>query len=213
MSTPENILNIVTAVSRPKNLPAILRSMNGAEGIANLKVRWLVVYDDPPKKPDQIEVIQSTPSPVEVVPLQWTGGPCRLGIKQKNYGIDHCLPGYYHLLDDDNKMHPAFFKRISEVILENPGKMAFGFNQRRWDQHGDLRATPEKMFPGSMDNSMFVVRTEFIGPKRYDIKHAGCEDGWFFHELYKQDPSAWLFVNEFLAYFNYFQKFPFEVLG
>ncbi len=206
-----NLLNIVTAVSRPKNLTTILRSMKSAAEAPDLKVRWLVVYDDPPARPHQIDTITQTPSPVEVVPLRWTGGACRLGIKQKNHGIDHCERGYYHLLDDDNKVHPAFFKRISEVLRAHPDKQAFGFNQRRWDQHGDLKAVPDRMFPGKIDNSMFVVHTDFIGPKRYDINHAGCEDGWFFHELHKKDASAWYFVDEFLAYFNYLQKFPFEV--
>lgn len=205
-----NVLNIVTAVSRPKNLPAMLRSMKGASEVSDLKVRWLVVYDDPPARPPQLQKMLQMPSPVTIVPIQWTGGPCRLGINQKNFGIDHCEQGYYHLLDDDNKVHPAFFKRISQILKEHPEKKAFGFNQRRWDQHGDLRAIPEKMFPGSIDNTMFVVHTDFIGLKRYDIKHAGCEDGWFFHDLYKKDPTAWFFINEFLAYFNFFQKFPFE---
>lgn len=200
-------LNIVTAVSRPKNLPSILRSMDGALD-CGLKVRWLIVYDDPPGRPKEIDEVVAMKSAVSVVPVQWTGGPFKLGIKQKNFGIDHCERGFYHLLDDDNKCHPMFFNRIAEEIEKNPGKQAFAFHQHRWDQYGDMRASRERMYPTAIDNTMFVVHTDFIGKARYNPGQAGFEDGWFFHDLYRSNPATWVFIDEFLAYFNFLKQFP-----
>lgn len=201
-------LNIVTAVSRPANLMAVLRSMEGVKETPDLRVRWILVYDDPPRRPRELDTLRA--DHIEIIKLPWLKGPCKFGIHQKNFGIDNCEPGFYHLLDDDNKVHPDFFKGISQAIHENPGKQAFAFHQRRWDRHGDLQAIPRRMKPGKIDNTMFVVHTGFIESKRYDIAAAGREDGWFFSELYKKDPTTWCFIDRFLAYYNYFRKHPAE---
>lgn len=199
------VLNVVTALSRPANIPAILASLESVAEVPDISVRWLVVYDTPSQSewlPKGLR--EATASKIiKVVPLAWTRGPCRFGINQKNYGLDNTERGYYHLLDDDNIIHPEFFKKLAEVIKANPGKMAFGFNQRRWDQHGDLPCSPDRMWPGKIDNTMFVVHTDFIGSKRYDLSKAGIEDGYFFHELHNQDRSAWVFPNEYVTYYNY----------
>jgi hypothetical protein len=198
-------LNIVTAVSRPANLPFMLTQMGNARD-SEMKVRWILVFDKPFDHSAQL-VAQGAACGVEVVLLHWTQGPSKFGIAQKNHGIDHCEKGFYHLLDDDNKVHPQFFRRLGELVRENPGKSAFAFNQMRWDQHGMLCPRPDQMIPGKIDNTMFVVHTDLIGQKRYDPKHAGWEDGFFFSELHAQSPADWLFVDETLALYNYLHHF------
>jgi len=191
--------------------PSLLQSMGSVIDVPEIRLRWIVVYDaESEASPPPIELQEVAGSRIAtVVPLPWTHGTCRFGINQKNYGIDHAEPGYYHLLDDDNIIHPAFFKKLSEVIKANPGKRAFGFNQLRWDHHGDLQCRADRMRPARIDITMFVVHTDFIGTKRYDVTKAGLEDGFFFQELYKQDPSAWVFTDEYVTYYNYLsQKVP-----
>jgi hypothetical protein len=205
------VLNIVTALSRPSNILSMLQSMGRVVDVPEIRIRWIVVYDAESKtSPPPLELQEVMGSKIAaIIPVSWTHGACRFGINQKNYGIDHAEPGYYHLLDDDNIIHPAFFKKLSEVIKANPEKQAFGFNQLRWDMHGDLPCRADRMKPGKIDNTMFVVHTDFIGSKRYDITKAGTEDGFFFQELYKQDPSAWVFTDEYVTYYNYLsQKVP-----
>lgn len=205
------VLNLVTALSRPSNIPSILQSMGCVIDVPAIRLRWIVVYDaESESSPPPVELEEATKSMIAtVVPVPWTKGACRFGINQKNYGIDHAETGYYHLLDDDNIVHPAFFKRVAEVIKANPDKRAFGFNQLRWDQHGDLPCRADRMIPGRIDNTMFVVHTDFIGSKRYDLAKAGMEDGFFFQDLYHQDPNAWVFVDEYVTYYNYLsQKGP-----
>jgi cephalosporin hydroxylase len=197
------LLNIVTALSRPKNIPVILRSMEGLRQIPNLRVRWIIVYDSQAEAPKEVMAPGPLPTSLEIVPVAWTHGPCRFGVNQKNFGMDHMEPGFYHLLDDDNIVHPSFFSRLVELIQKHPEKKAFGFNQKRWDHHGDFPCRADKMVPGKIDNTMFVVSTDFIGSKRYDLARAGMEDGWFFHELFHKDQNAWFFSDEWLTYYNY----------
>jgi len=195
-------LNIVTALSRPGNLSAIIASMGELGRVPELRARWIVIYDGS-EAPNELGRLGPLPGALQLVPIPWPNGKCKFGINQKNFGMDHMEPGYFHLLDDDNIIHPQFFGRVASLIAQNPGKKAFGFNQRRWDHHGDLPCQPDRMVPGKIDNTMFVVATEFIGQKRYDLSRAGTEDGWFFHELFKKDPGAWLFTDEWLVYYNY----------
>lgn len=205
------LLNIVTALSRPSNIPSMLQSMGSVIDVPEIRIRWIVVYDaESASSPPPIELQEVAQSKIAtIVPIPWIHGMCRFGINQKNHGIDHAEPGFYHLLDDDNIIHPAFFKKIAEVIKANPDKRAFGFNQLRWDSHGDLPCREDRMIPGKIDNTMFVVHTDFIGPKRYDLSKSGMEDGFFFSELYGQDPNAWVFVDEYVTYYNYLsQKVP-----
>jgi len=105
-------------------------------------------------------------------------------------------------------LHPAFLGAIGKLIRLHPAKLAFAFNQIRWDHHGNLPARPERMVPDQIDNSMFVVHTDLIGGERYDIQRAGQEDGFFFQGLYGRMPEAFLFVDEYLTYYNYLVHFP-----
>lgn len=204
------VLNIVTALSRPSNLSIMLKSMGSIIDVPEIRIRWIVVYDAQSEaSPAPMELQEAAKAKiVSVIPIPWIRGGCRFGINQKNHGIDHAQTGYYHLLDDDNIIHPAFFKKVADVIKANPDKRAFGFNQLRWDQHGNLPCRADRMCPGKIDNTMFVVHTDFIGAKRYDLTKAGIEDGVFFQELYHQDPNAWVFVDEYVTYYNFLKGHP-----
>jgi hypothetical protein len=201
-------LSIVTAVSRPHNLPRIYRSMISASEACELAVRWITVVDEPGVLPANVDEALSIASAVRIQKVVFSGGPIKFGISQKNLGIDLVEDGFYHCLDDDNIVHPDFMQRISSALLSHPGKKAFVFNQQRWDGAGNLRATPELMLPCKIDNTMFVVHKSLIGDRRYDLEKAGIEDYWFFRGLFDSDPGTFVFIDEFLAYYNYIRHFP-----
>lgn len=203
-------LNIVTAVSRPENLRRILASIDATVHLSGLNLKWILVFDAPSDAPPALQVLLDAVSKFRVQKAFWLNGPSKYGIHQKNMGIDLCDEGFYYLLDDDNIIHPNFFKRVGELILENPDKEALAFNQQRWDAHGSIVAAPERMHPGGCDNSMFVVHTKLIGKDRYDYGKASLEDGYFFQGLHLKKRETFLFVNEFLAYYNYIRHFPEE---
>jgi len=200
------VLNMVTAVSRPQNLMRIFRSIRSTIRECTLPVKWIMVFDSPNNTPEDFQKIIDKVTFMKIQKAYWPNGPMKFGIPQKNLGMDLCEEGFFHLLDDDNLVHPNFLKRISQLVKAHPDKLAFAFNQRRWDQVNDLRARPESMYPGQIDNTMFVVHTSLIGSRRYDFKHAGYEDGMFFMELFRSAPEAFVFVDEFLAYYNFLRR-------
>lgn len=201
-------LNIVTAVSRPGNLIRILDSIEKTAHLSGLDVKWITIFDAPADAPPDVQERFSSVKSIRIKKDFWLGGPVKFGILQKNLGIDLCDDGFYYLLDDDNVVHPSFFERIGQLIASNQGKLAFAFNQKRWDFHGDLPARPDRMVPGKIDNSMFVVHTSLIGAARYDLGLAGTEDGHFFQGLFRKNPETFVFVDEYLAYYNYITHFP-----
>jgi hypothetical protein len=201
-------INIVTAISRPELLPRIYKSMMESVVGTAANVRWILVVDAPGYVPQEVFRMIRDSSRIKIERVMYPDGPVRFGIAQKNMGIDLIEDGFYHCLDDDNIVHPDFFKGITRAIAANPGKKAFAFNQQRWDKHGDLRASPENMRKFHIDNTMFVVHKDLIGEDRYDLSKAGEEDFYFFRKLYDKDPGTFVFLDETLAYYNYLNCLP-----
>ncbi len=202
------LINIVTAVSRPENLPCIHASMESAMAGHEADVRWIMVFDTPWNASEGVARMLAGPSRVRMHPALYPGGPTKFGIHQKNMGMDLIEDGFYHCLDDDNIVYPKFFEGVTRLIRNSPNKKAFVFSQRRWDLHGDLRAMASRMNPCFIDNTMFVVHKALIGTRRYDPDRAGLEDYYFFRALYDQEPGAFEFSDDFLAYYNYLRHFP-----
>ncbi len=199
---------IVTAVSRPENLPRLLRSILSAERPAQLAVSWyLIPTPDVPR--ERIREVSSLSAGIAVRVEDYTGTPRTNGINQKNLALDLLTDEmYYHCLDDDNILHPNFFSGISRALTRYPDKQAFAFHQQRWDSFGLLKAHPSSIQPLHVDNAMFVVAKALIGTQRYTVALAGVEDGHFYQELFRRDPSSFAFVDEILCYYNYLRHFP-----
>ena len=204
------MINIITAVSRPQNIPRIHRSLEAALAKSSLKARWIIVVDDPKTIGDGVEASLKL-GRVEILKAVYPGGGRPpYGIEQKNLGMSMVLDGYYHCLDDDNLVHPNFFDGIERAMSGSSGKKAFVFGQHRWDNIGPLVAAPNRMEYGKIDNTMFVVHSSLIGPRRYDLDRSGREDFSFFRKLYDLYPEEFVFIPETLAYYNYIQHFPAE---
>lgn len=205
---PERI-NLVTAVSRPENLFRIRQSIVSALSRSSLRARWILVVDHPEAIWPGVEMSLRSDR-VDVDKVVYSGSKCPYGIAQKNLGMDTIQDGYYHCLDDDNLVHPDFFSGVERAMRANPSARAFVVCQQRWDGVGSLAAHRDRMGYGQIDNTMFVVHRDLIGPKRYDIAHAGREDFHFFRELWEANQEKFSFVFEILAYYNYIRCWPVE---
>lgn len=201
------LLNIVTAVSRPNNLPSMFSSILHAQGSHGIDVRWILVLDAPGLLAPDVERALHEARGIRIDRVVYRGGPCKFGILQKNYGIDQIHEGWYYLLDDDNIVHPHLFRGLAAAHTANPLKKAFAFNQHRWDSEDKL-ARPERMQQAMIDNSMFVVHMDLIGSRRYDFHRAGIEDFFFFREIYDAYPKEFVFLNEYMAFYNYLGRYP-----
>jgi glycosyltransferase involved in cell wall biosynthesis len=202
-----NVINIVTAVSRPHNLPRIKRSIEMSLLRSSLDVRWILVVDDDITPSVDVEEALKVSS-FEIQRVAYRGGRCAYGINQKNVGMGLVKNGYYHCLDDDNIVHRDFFRGLEKAMKENRTKRAFVFSQDRWDSIRSLKAAPDRMEYGKIDNTMFAVHSDLIGQRRYDLSQSGREDFAFFRGLYDLYKEEFVFIPETLAYYNYIYHFP-----
>ncbi len=203
------LINLVTAVSRPENLPRLAQSIRLSMSKSKLSVNWIVVVDDVAVPSPGIEA-QIRDGQFSFEKLVHTGGRCQYGIDQKNVALDHIKSGYYHCIDDDNIMHPEFFAGLERAIEGNPGKRVFAFGQQRWDAIKSLTASPNRMEYGKIDNTMFLAHSSLIGDHRYDLTRSGREDFHFFRKLFDLHGDQFVFLSDTLAYYNFIRHFPGE---
>lgn len=148
-------LHIVTAVSRPENLPRI--AANVSESFSRLSVAWHCFYDS-----------EDT-----------TDG---YGNPQKNMGLEAIDTGWVYFLDDDNAFHPGFETALIEAVNAYPSATGFVFNQI--DAQGErLRTAARANYEfGQIDLGQFVLRRETIGDVRFPVKDY-CSDWSVFSKL------------------------------
>jgi len=203
------VIHLVTAVSRPENLPRIHKSISLAISRSKLKTKWILVVDDVSAIPPAMDAILKDGA-FEVEKIVHRDGKCSYGIDQKNAGMASIADGYYHCIDDDNIVHRNFFSGLERAMTAHPGKRAFVFGQQRWDTIKSLVASPDRMEYGKIDNTMFAVHSSLIGSHRYDLSRSGREDFHFFRKLYDLHRDEFVFISETLAYYNYIRHFPSE---
>jgi hypothetical protein len=201
-------IHLVTAVSRPQNLPRIYNSIRHSLEKTDLTAEWILVGD----RWKDLESVPEIGTKFYRLNITKTvdnfSGPSPYGIRQKNLGMGMIKQGYFHCLDDDNIVHPNFFSGIEPDV--KAGTQAICFNQKRWDMLGTLQADPRLMDYGQIDNTMFVVDIGLIGAKRYSLEDAGKEDWLFFSQLHAEHPKQFVFLKKTIAYYNYIHQFPIE---
>lgn len=196
-------IHFITAVSRPWNLPAVLRSMEASAAKANTRARWILIFDGPAGPPAWVRSALGWASLIDIAWLVHPGGASKFGIPHKNIGIDAAGNGWFLILDDDTLVHPRYLVRISEEISQRPDKGGFVSGQRRWDPLGDLKAVPGCLRPGAVDNGMLTLSGRFVGALRQNPELAGCEDGNFAMMLNDKNPAAFHYIDEQLSLYNY----------
>jgi hypothetical protein len=116
---------VLTAVSRPENLPAIADSLAvAAQNAPAVQLQWHWRFD---------------------LERQHVGGQAL-----KNAMLDDISDGWVWVLDDDTVAHPEVLEVFKAAVKAHPNASAVIFAQRRTDGRV-LRAAPEMMHPGSVD--------------------------------------------------------------
>jgi len=204
-SDPKVLFNVITAVTREYNLSRMLHALESSiEPVKNLAdVRWTTVFDAPGPAWKYTPSVLDSASKIRIDMAIYHGPRIRFGIHQKNLGFDLADDrAYCVILDDDNVIHPKFFRRMTEIIRQNPVKRAFICSQQRWDMCS-LRAAADMMLPCSVDNTMCLVQKSLIGARRHDPAKAGIEDFHYIRGILDSAPEEFVFVDEMLAYYNY----------
>jgi hypothetical protein len=166
-------LHLLTAVTRPENLPAIEASFASAQA-AGVEVVWHQQAD-----PER----------------QSVGGQ-----SIKNTMLDQISDGWVYILDDDNICHPDLFRTLRRVADGFPGTAMIAVSQQFTNGH--VRVAHAGMLRSShVDAGQVIVRREAIGDWR--IPEHYCGDGDFIERLAGMCAGRVVFVTKPAAYYNY----------
>ncbi len=165
-------LHILTAITRPENLPALAASLTGAlaHGVA---VCWHWLADS------------------EHAAI---GGQAL-----KNQMLDAIADGWVWVLDDDNTAHPDFFDVLSQAAREHPDARAFVLSQELPGgtvRHADAAA----MRVDHVDIAQVVLRRDLIGDARLDLSYGG--DGMLIEQLHRHYPTDFVYIDRPVCYYN-----------
>lgn len=193
---PKSLLYIVTPCSRQDNLLGIRERLP-----SNQEWVWVIVYTVRPLR----RAFSSDPRVYEFWPgveANHEDDPSTYGNLGRNFGLGlvHDKLSYIYFLDDDNIIHPNFWKFVYPVLLE--GKNDFiTFDQLH---------RPETILEGPLailnmiDTAMFVTQRGLIGHTRWRLV-AQNADGWFALRM-QGEARNHTYMNHICAYHNFFKK-------
>jgi hypothetical protein len=191
------IFNIIIAGSRPYNLPFVFKSIEKfITPDINYKI-WLIFDVDPVDIDNKIlNYCNNVPNLSIFFAKNNLNKKNIGGHASKNYALSLITDGWVYQLDDDNLIHPLFFKRIAEYINNYPDKELFLFSQKDRlfpENNEDVRA-------GIVDTAMYVIKRDLIGDHQIPLEYGG--DGHFLQNLYENNIEKSLIIKEILCYYN-----------
>lgn len=178
-------LSIITPCSRPQNLAALRESIE--PGKTFFDIDWIVVFD-------------GLPQPVEGARVYGVSDPESLaGHAQRNYALDKVGEGWVYFLDDDNLMHPDFWRNVARDIEAYPHARGILITQDLGI--GVRNAVPARVNIGEIDLAQYVLRRDLIGSWRFNI-HNYSADGQLVMGLFWGQPNEFIVDRQPLAYYN-----------
>lgn len=198
-------INIITRCSRPNNLLEVSKSVFNTD---KFDVIWHLIFDTNVIKEINVELLLHLQSLNTKIKFEQSIQGDH-GHQMVNHCIDDIQDGWVYMLDDDNILHSDFYDRIDDVIKNNTDKRGIIFNQKIGgiDFTGqDIRfCSPENVKVSKIDMAQFLLRRDFIGDSRIVLgQYVG--DGIFIESIYKENTEEFIFINEILCYYNYFDQ-------
>jgi hypothetical protein len=188
------MLTIITPCSRPENLKALRDSID-----MDRIDRWIIVHDTTKSRgvyipqfdhPKILEMGHSSPP-----------GTCS-GNSQRNRGLAKVQHGMIYFLDDDNIVHPDFWKIVPLFKEEH----FYTFDQQRWDE---FVSTPGGIFKGDtprlrkIDTAQYVVDVRMARFWKEDDYKA---DGLFIEDIFLRFNQNHTYIPVVASYYNYLRK-------
>jgi hypothetical protein len=183
------MLYIITACSRRDNLQAIYDSMD-----FRMIHTWYIIYDTSKGR----SYTHQFKGHAKIKEIDYDKeGVC--GHPQINYAIDLIEDGFVYVIDDDNIIHPDFWKTYIELDPEYI---------YTWDQN---RIREKRIAKGGIiklsliDTSQFIVPRKYIGDIRWDNNKRNA-DFKFINTIHEKYHEQFKYVNKILCYHNYLRK-------
>lgn len=181
--------SIVTACSRPLNLPAILDSIVPG---APKDALWVVMHDLSHGQPESGTGVQS--DSIKVLHSGYRSGRVGWGHRARNEWLNLNVLGWTYFLDDDNLLHPDFWACVKEC----ESRKMFVFSQ----EHSEGAARAPNVQPCHIDLAQFVFRREAVPQGlRFGLHYEG--DGEFISALWESlSPDDRVSLDRVGCYYN-----------
>jgi len=199
-------LNIITRCSRMTNIRQIFDSLN--ENNNFLKIKWFVLFDLSSLIEIPSEILIFLKDKAQVRFYETSSGD--FGHQMINQTLDEIDGGLIYILDDDNIIHPNFFRIINDWQHNYPHLQGLIFSQKVGgiDFSGlDIReADISNVVVGKIDMAQFCLQRELIGDHRIPIGYY-VGDGIFIESLFNEQKESFLINKDVGCYYNYFKQF------
>jgi len=196
-------INIITRCTRQENLLEISKSI--FTDLYNIK--WYIIFDTNVIKQLDSDIINSLTEFGAILKF-WKGETGDYAHSLINRLLDE-LGDWIYIVDDDNKIHEDFYSTIHNKMNYSSDTKGFIFNQKVGgiDFSGvDVRyASPENICVGKIDMAQFILHKDLIGNIRLN-KYMYVADGQFIVDVYNSNSEKFLFINQILSYYNFYQK-------
>lgn len=184
------MIYIITTCSRPENL-ALMRDSIPEE------CTWVVVFDR----------LVGNPPPVDGAITLYSPFTGSVGMPNRNYALDTLEfsdSDWIYVLDDDNIIHPDWYKSVTEAEKDQLLMMSWG---QVW-KNQTVRLYPTS-YPqvGNVDTASYMVRGSLMRTLRYHLDYVA--DGILAQEAFEHcAPGQYLVLDRYLAYSNYLRTPP-----
>jgi hypothetical protein len=188
------MLTIITPCSRPENLKEMRESID-----FDRIDKWIIVHDTT-KTGGIFSTSLNHPKIIELGHMS-PPGTCS-GNSQRNLALSLFHGGMVYFLDDDNIIHPNFWKLVPMFKEDR----FYTFDQQRWDE---FVATPGGIFKGDTPRLQKIDTAQYVIPfsmrshwKEDDYK----ADGLFIEDVFTRNKSAHVYIPIVASYYNYLRR-------
>lgn len=198
-----NIL-ILTRCSRPYNLAKIEESIKRNKR-NDVLYRWCIAFDMDIVKKEEIEKLNIQDENIKFYYEHKTDEMMEANfVNDIVFDEDNSLYDYVYLLDDDNIIHPNFFKIMNEINVEHKCAPIILFNQIR--QNGINIVNPcinENSCVCIIDSAQFLLPLERLRKMGGYVTNNAIDGPSVRKFFLKYGSSEKLIINEVGAYYNF----------
>jgi len=184
------MLYIITPCYRQCNIPKIYNSIN-----FDKIHKWIIVYDTSNDR--KYEKLYENDEKIIEVECNDEG---IYGNPQRNYGMIFADNGFIYFLDDDNIIHPNFWRIID--LLDDDSKF-YTFDQLR-DIKNESILHGNTIGVGTIDTAMFIIHTKSIKDTKWKI-YEYAADGYFICDILNNNIDSHEYINTVGCYYNFLQ--------
>lgn len=189
--------HVITRCTRVENLLTIADSVY-KEGV---DVTWHVVFDTSVIKEVEASLLGELYR--RGAELHFKDGD-GWGLSNLNDILISLPKGYIFHLDDDNIIHPDYYKEITNAIKKKKS-LAYCYNQLVNVESLETRtASSKNTVVGGIDLAQYTVHTDVYKLISYGSGYTA--DGEFIEALHNLQPSEFVFIDQTLCYYNYLQQ-------